>query len=515
MWRASLPDLAAARYDVLVIGGGIYGAMAAREAALRGLRTALVERDDFGGGTSHNSLKTIHGGIRYVQHLDFARLRASARERTFWLRAAPDLVRPLEFAIPLVGHGLRGPGAFAAVAALYGLGSAGTKGRGWPGARVVGRRRAAALLGDLAPGGLTGAGLWCDGQVSDTNRLLLATLRAATASGADIANYVEAETLIGARGRVVGARLRDRIDGGQAEIRARVTLCCAGPATGALAGALLGDAARARFPRFARAMNLVLDRPAGARALGVISRAQADAVLDRGGRMYFLVPWQGRMMIGTHEAPHRDDAPGDAPGDDRADSAAFLAAIDAVCPELALGPGDVLHVHRGLIPADADDARSAVQRQTRGTLIDHRHADGTAGLISCVGVKYTTARLVAERMLGLAQSQLGADRAGPVGIPAREGAWRSFATPLPVTPCDPVDPADPGALAARIRAAMREEMAMSLDDVLWRRCLLGETGALRGAGGDALWRRAERIAAPLGLPNRILPPVETAGARRV
>ncbi|MGR3465021.1 FAD-dependent oxidoreductase [Limimaricola sp.] len=511
MRRATLPDLAAARYDVLVIGGGIYGAMAAREATLRGLRTALVERDDFGGGTSHNSLKTIHGGIRYVQHLDFARLRASARERAFWLRAAPDLVRPLEFAIPLVGHGLRGPGAFAAVAALYGLGSAGAKGRGWPGARVIGRRRAAALLGDVAPEGLTGAGLWCDGQVIDTNRLLLATLRAASGSGADIANYVEAEALIGAQGRVLGARMRDRIDGGQAEIRARVTLCCAGPATGELAGALLGDAARARFPRFARAMNLVLDRPAGPRALGVISRARADAVLDRGGRMYFLVPWQGRMMIGTHEAPHR----GDAPDDDRAESAEFLAAIDAVCPELALGPGDVLHVHRGLIPADADDARSAVQRQTRGTLIDHRHADATAGLISCVGVKYTTARLVAERMLGLAQAQLGSDRDGPIGLPAREAARRSFATPLPATPCAPVDPADPGALAARIRTAMREDMAMSLDDVLWRRSLLGETGALRGAGGDALWRQAERIAAPLGLPSCILPPCDAAGARRM
>ena len=511
MRRASLPDLAAARYDVLVIGGGIYGAMAAREAALRGLRTALVERDDFGGGTSHNSLKTIHGGIRYVQHLDFARLRASARERAFWLRAAPDLVRPLEFAIPLVGHGLRGPGAFAAVAALYGLGSAGAKGRGWPSTQVLGRRRAAALFGDVAPNGLTGAGLWCDGQVTDTNRLLLATLRAASGSGADIANYVEAEALIGSQGRVLGARLHDRIDGGQAEIHARVTLCCAGPATGALAGDLLGDTARARFPRFARAINLVLDRPAGPRALGVISRARADAVVDRGGRMYFLVPWQGKMMLGTHEALQS----GDDPGDGRADSAEFLAAINAVCPELALGPSDVLHLHRGLIPADADDARSAVQRQTRGTLIDHFHADGTAGLISCVGVKYTTARLVAERMLGLAQAQLGSDRAGPLGTSAREGARLSFSSPLPVRPCDPGDLANPGALAARIRTAMRAEMAMSLDDVLWRRSLLGETGALRGAGGDALWRQAERIAAPMGLPSRILSPCETAGSRQV
>ncbi|MCP1169303.1 FAD-dependent oxidoreductase [Limimaricola litoreus] len=492
MRRATLGDLGAARWDVLVIGGGIYGAMAAREAALRGLRTALVERADFGSGTSQNSLKIMHGGIRYVQHLDFARLRASARERAFWLRAAPDLVRPLKFVIPLVGHGTRGPAAFASVAALYGLGTVGIDGT-LPGVRVVGRARAQALLGAMAPEEMTGAGVWHDGQIEDTGRLLMAALRAATQAGALVANYVEAEALLRTAGRVEGAALLDRIAGTRGDVRADITLCCAGPAAAGLTVSALGPEARSRFPCFARAMNLVIDRPAGPYALGVISRSRADAIVKRGGRMYFFVPWGGRLMIGTHESPHE--------GTDLRDgldaSSAFLDEINVICPGLHLRPDELLHVHRGLIPADVDDARTTVRRLRSGTVIDHEAEVGVGGLISCTGVKYTTARLVAARMVTLVQARLGK------GLPPRQGAARSLATRLPVIS----EPSHAGLQnwAARIEMAVRDEMAMSLDDVLWRRSTIGESGALRGASGMHLWREAACAAQTLGLPLRIAP----------
>jgi glycerol-3-phosphate dehydrogenase len=106
--RRDISALADNSFDVVVVGGGIYGACIARDAALRGLSTALIEKSDFGSATSHNSLKIVHSGIRYFQHLDFVRVRESINERRFWLSMAPHLVKPIEFIIPTFGHVARG-----------------------------------------------------------------------------------------------------------------------------------------------------------------------------------------------------------------------------------------------------------------------------------------------------------------------------------------------------------------------------------------------------------------------
>lgn len=468
MKRATISDLTTAPYDVLVIGGGIYGAMAARDAALRGLRTALIEQGDFGAGSSHNSLKLMHGGIRYVQHLDFARLRASARERAFWQFAAPDLVRPLEFVIPLTGYGIKGPEAFAAAALLYNLASAGLRGPHYPTARVLSRTEAARRLGDLAPAGLRGGGLWRDGQILDANRLQLAVLIAAAEAGADLANYIRAEGLIGDRTRVTGAHLHDRLTGAEGAVTARMVLCCAGAATEDLAAPVLPAGARNRFPGFARAANIVVDRPGTECGLGVISRSRSDAVVDRGGRMYFLTPWQGRLIIGTHEATK--DA-GDTAAQAPEDIDDFLGELAHACPSLGLERADIVHVYQGLIPADVDDGRGDVRRQTKGTLIDHAAADGVPGLISAIGVKYTTARLIAERAVDLAVAQIGH---GPTPPSV------SLTTPLPAIGLAPCDPDDSASLTARVRTAVRDEMAQTLADLVLRRTDLAETGRLGG-----------------------------------
>src|SRR6476620_3721043 len=108
-------------YDLLVIGGGAFGAAAAHDAALRGLKTALIERADFGAGASAECFKMVHGGIRYLQHMDFLRLRSSARERSAFLRIAPHLVNPLPIAIPTYGYGRKGRGFLGTGARLYDL----------------------------------------------------------------------------------------------------------------------------------------------------------------------------------------------------------------------------------------------------------------------------------------------------------------------------------------------------------------------------------------------------------
>ena len=487
MKRTGLSGLIAAPYDVLVVGGGIYGAMVARDAALRGLRTALVERGDFGAGTSHNSLKLMHGGIRYVQHLDFARLRASARERRFWQFAAPELIRPLDFIIPLTGYGIKGPEAFAVAATLYNAASTGLRGPDYPVARVLGRAEARRQLGAHAPKDLRGGGQWRDGQILDANRLQLAALRAAAQAGADLSNYMRVDGLRTEGSRVTGARLHDNLNDCEGAVTARVILSCTGSAAADLAAPVLPDGARARFPGFARATNITVDRPGGTSGLGVVSRSRSDAVIDRGGRMYFLTPWQGRLIIGTHEVP--GSGAGTAPRD-LADIDGFLAELSIACPSLELSHADILHVYQGLIPVDVDDSRGTVRRQTRGTLIDHRAADGVAGLISVIGVKYTTARLIAERAVDLAATQLELGRAAPSA---------SLQTPLPPVGLAPCDPDNPESLACRVRTAVREEMAVTLADLVTRRMTLAETGGLKGPAGQVrLAAAAQQMAAELG-----------------
>ena len=486
--RATLATLSAQPYDVLVVGGGIYGAMAAREAGLRGYRTALIERDDFGGGASFNSLKIMHGGIRYVQHLDVMRLRASARERAFWRHVAPDLVQPLDFTIPLTGYGIKGPVAFAAAATLYTALSAGLRGPDFSGAGVIGAAAARRHLGGLAPPGLTGGGVWRDGQIRDTGRLQIAVLSAAAQYGADIANHMAVDGFLHRDGRIEGAAVTDRACGQTGQISARVVLSCTGEAAGALAFPVLKSDARARFPAFARALNIVVDRQIGSRALGIVGTEGSDAVIDRGGRMYFLTPWAGLTVIGTHEAPLRGDGPDTAVTD-------FLDILNRACPDLALTPRDVLHVYDGMIPADVDDARgSAVRRRTAGTLLDHA-SDGAPGLISVIGVKYTTARAIAARALDAAERHLSG---GGASAKLRR---RSLTEKLPQVAPATVDPDDSAALAARIECAMRQEMAMTLEDAVMRRTPLVEMGALSGPDGPARLAHLKKVALSLGLPD--------------
>ncbi len=479
MNRAPLEALCDETFDILVVGGGIYGLMAARDAALRGLRTALVERGDFGGATSHNSLKLMHGGIRYVQHLDFARLRASARERAFWQRAAPTLLTPMKFTIPLFGHGIKGPAAFAAAVLLYNAASAGVRGPDYGGARVIAPRAARRSLGALAPEGMTGGGVWRDGQIQDVNRLHMAVLRAATGAGALASNYMTVRELVSADGRVTGARLQDRLTGAEGEIRARMTLSCTGAAAADLAAPHLRS--RAALPDFLRATNLFVDRQIGSGGLGVVSQSRADAVVDRGGRMYFLTPWQGGTLIGTHEAP------GQGSPTSETDIGAFLDQLNQTCPSLSLCHDDVIWVYQGLIPANVDDARGAVNRLTRTTLVDHA-AEGLGGLISVAGVKYTTARLIAERAVDRAAQQIGRDSGSP-----------GYAQDLPVHDAADPDPStsDVETLAERLRHAVSNEMAACLEDVTTRRTLWAETGLLRQPETAQRLTRAAQIA---GLP---------------
>ena len=503
---------------MLVVGGGIYGLTIAYDAAQRGLSVALVERDDFGSGSSFNHLRTIHGGLRYLQSLDLSRARESLRERRTTARIAPHAVRPLRFVLPLERSLTRGPGAMFAGFALDRIVAADRNRRvlashRLPAGRVMSRREALAQFPGLDARGLVGAAVWYDYVTIEADRLTLAYAIAAAGHGAVMANYVQAAELVASEGRVTGIRAVDALSGGSLDVSARVTVNAAGSAVDHLLEPL---GVATRMPML-KAMNLVTRRPAANFAMGGRSAS---------GRNLFLVPWRGRALFGTWES-----GAACSPDDrrvTRAEVDAFLAELNQAFPSVALTPDDVTLVHRGVVPAVAVNGRVALQGHEQ--IRDHAK-EGVEGLVSVVGAKYTTARGVAERVTDQLLTKLAqppiASRTATAPLPGGDiddvarltaAAWRD----LPEAADDTIEhlvaaygsqypgigqlcrehpgrstrlSPDSPVIAAELVWAVRHEMAMTLRDAVMRRTPLG---ALGYPGDEVLVRAAAVVGEELG-----------------
>ena len=442
-----LPRLAEREFDVLVVGGGIYGLAIAYDAAQRGLSVALIDRGDFGAATSFNHLKTIHGGLRYLQTGDIRRTRESIRERRAFARIAPRWIAPLAFAMPTGKSFTRSPVAFRAAMAIDALVGR-DRNSGVDGARHLPAGRIAEgvecrELFDGVVGGITSAAVWYDYRTVNGDRLTLGFALGAAAQGAQLANYTEALGAIGGEARVVGVRARDKVSGQAFDVRARMIVNAAGPWASSLFNA---PSASPRWPLL-KAMNLVTTRP---------ERKTAVVGATRFGRALVLLPWQGRTLVGTSESV--DSRKPDDQEVRREELNAFLADVNQTFPALGLQADEIALVHRGIVPAVLRNDGMSLLGHSR--IIDHAQGGGAADLVSIVGVKYTTARLVAERAVDLILYKL---RRTPV-------ACRTAETVLPGAGLDDRDPQDP------VTHAVREEMAHTLSDVVVRRTGFGAAG---------------------------------------
>ncbi|HUP39237.1 MAG TPA: FAD-dependent oxidoreductase [Vicinamibacterales bacterium] len=442
-----LPRLGDQEFDVLVVGGGIYGLTIAYDAAQRGLSVALIDRGDFGAATSFNHLKTIHGGLRYLQSADIRRMRESIVERRAFARIAPRWVVPLAFTIPTDASLTRNPMAMRAALAIDAFmardRNAGVDpSRHLPAGRVI----AGVQCRELFEGAIrtvASAAVWHDYQTVDGDRITLAFALAAVAHGAVLANYVEATGPLKDRSRLAGVTARDVLTGDAFDIRARMLVNAGGPW-----GATLFDrtTARTSWPLL-KAMNLITSRPARKAALVGATPA---------GRALVLLPWNGRTLVGTSESA--DTRQPDDQDARRTEVDAFLAEINATFPALGLKAEEVTLVHRGIVPAATVNDRLSLLGQSR--IIDHGKGGQLPELISIVGVKYTTARIVAERAVDLLLTKLGR---APV-------ACRTAVTLLPGAGLEEPERGD------QILHAVREEMAHTLTDVVVRRTGLGAAG---------------------------------------
>ena len=514
-----LDRLTGQTFDLLVVGGGIYGLTIAYDAAQRGLSVALVERNDFGSGASFNHLRTIHGGLRYLQSLDVKRARESIRERRTTARIAPHAVRPLPFAVPVYRSLTRGKMAMRAGFLLDRLVAA-DRNRGvpashrLPGGRVVSRNHAAQTFPGLRRQGLTGAAVFYDYVTTEPDRLTFSFAHAAVEHGATLVNHVEAMAPLVNGTHIVGVTARDALGGRTFEVAARMTI----NATGGRVDRLLAPLGITTGIPMLKAMNLVTRRDAGDEALGGRSTS---------GRNLFLVPWRERALFGTWESARACD-PDDAAVTEE-EVTAFMAELNQAFPALDLTMADVTLIHRGVVPAAIKG--DSIGLEGHEQIRDHA-AQGFDGLLTVAGTKFTTARGVAERVVNTVFSKLQQKpvpcRTATTPLPggslrdiglAIADARREFDEGLPTDTIPHLIAAygsryrdvmeiagtradwrtrlapDSPVIGAELVLAARKEMAPKLADAVIRRTPLG---ALGHPGDPALNRAAAIVGGELG-----------------
>lgn len=475
--RGSAADLEADRYDLAVIGGGIYGVATTLEAARRGLKVILLERDDFGAGVSWASHRIIHGGLRYLQSLDVARFRESVRERRWFMETFPEHVEPLACLVPLDNSGTRRRSLFAAAALVNNTLNAvfGGSTPRLPGAQPLPASALAAAAPAVDAAGVSAVGRWHDGLMVSSERVLIGMLRRACDLGAVAFNFTSVQSAKAEGGQGGIALGCVSADGREVVVRARRVVNATGPSCGSVA-AMFGGAHETLFEPM-RAFNVLLDvEPELASAVALESKA-AD------GRMLFVVPGPAGLAIGTWEEPADGHV---SPAESSVRTLLELAGS-------LLGRGDltldrVSAVWSGLLPRKPGPELTPADRPR---IVDHGKVGGMAGTFSVSGVKYTTARHVAETVLGRAFPERRAEtQITPVSDPLLRAGWLA-------------EPPEAGAVSEIVRGMIRDEAARTVDDVCRRRTawyarpdrlrgVASAVGEAFGLGGDDSAEAVER-----------------------
>lgn len=504
--RRDLDELSRGTVDVLVVGGGVVGAGSALDAASRGLTVGLLEQDDWASGTSSRSSRLAHGGLRYLEQLEFGLVHEALTERGLLLdRLAPHLVHPVRFVFPLSTQWER-PYVGAGVALYDMLARFGTRAGSLPGHRHLSKRATLRLVPGLDEDAFSGAVTFFDAQIDDA-RHTLATVRTAAAHGAHVVSRARVESLIRDGDTVTGVTVLDRETGERKTVRARVIVAALGVWSGGVDTWLKRDARRTVTP--SKGAHILVDRSAIASHSAVIART-ANSVL-------FLLPWGNHWLIGT------TDTPWTKPADTFSSIVADEDEIEYLLQQAnrwlsqPLHRSDVVASYAGLRPlvADPDVADESTSKLSREHLVE----TPAPGLVSVTGGKYTTYRVMAADAVDVAVRQLPSTlEVGPSrtsGVPlvgandffavweqrAEEAASAGLSVPVMSRLLrrhgDQVDDVlrlirDDPALAeplggsrylqAEVVVAASSEGAMTVDDVLVRRTRLAQETRDAGAG---------------------------------
>lgn len=389
-WRATARErLAKRRFDLLVVGGGISGAGIARDAALRGLAVALVDRDDFASGTSSRTSRLVHGGVRYLEHGYLHLVFEASRERRLLLDLAPLLVHPLKFTWP-VYRGARIPRwKLGAGLWLYDLLALF---RNVARHRRLSRDEVLAAEPRLAHDGLVGGAAYFDAQTQDA-RLTLAVVVDAVAAGAVALNHAAAVSLLSEGDRAAGARIRDELTGETFDVHASLVVNATGPWTDTLRR-LEDPSAR---PAVLGTKGVHLTVPAGR-----VGNAGALILLSPvDGREMFVLPNGAHTLIGTTDTPTREHP--EQVRASRGEVKYLLDSVNAFFPAARLEADDVVCAWAGIRPLVASWGGGDPAKASR----EHELATGPRGMITVTGGKLTTYRSMAEEAVDVVQRRLG------------------------------------------------------------------------------------------------------------
>ncbi|MCM8775085.1 MAG: glycerol-3-phosphate dehydrogenase/oxidase [Candidatus Omnitrophica bacterium] len=467
-------------YDLLVIGGGINGAAIAHLASRRGKKVALLEKADFASGASSKSTKLIHGGIRYLENFEFDLVRESLKERSIQLQAAPHLVKPLGFVIPVYKGDLRPLWLMRFGVFLYEL---------IAGRYAVGKRRNLSVKDvlSLEPGlkteGLLGGVMYDDAQMDDA-RLCLENVLSACEYGAHAANYAEVLSFIKEKGKVVGVKARDLLGGTHFDVFAQKVVCAVGPWTNELLR--LDHPQAKKRVRTTKGIHLVYEDPISNHALLLPSL--------RDKRIFFVIPWMGHSLIGTTDTSYIGDPDHVEAAEEDVDY--LFNETKRIFPERRLTRDKILTTFAGLRPL--------VRKWGSPSKISRRHLfyKTESGLIFVVGGKYTTYRKIAEECVNklwrpVAKEEFTVYGGGTIyekpadlaikynlhidlikGLMAKYGTRYVDVLRLAETDIKLMEKVSekPPVIRAQLVYSAKVEMACKADDIVWRRLGLGYFG---------------------------------------
>lgn len=394
-------------FDVLVIGGGITGAGIARDAAMRGLKTALIEKSDFGAGTSSRSSKLVHGGFRYLKQLQFRMVREALVERKILTDLAPHMVYPIECLLPIYRGSIAKASQVHIGMRLYDILASG---------RNIGRYRmvSAEELTKMEPQyrheGLRKAAEYCDCWADDF-RLVMATIQSAAQNGANIANYIKAIDIIKEKGTVAGVLAVDQFTGREIAVRSRVVANATGPWSDDVRGQLLE--AKDQQLRLTKGVHLIVSTE----VLPIQHALMQFAVKD--GRPIFAIPWRNFVLLGTTDTDFVGDA--DRIDVERSDVDYLLESFNYYFPRANLTDSHIVSTFGGLRPLIFEDGKAA-SKVSR----EYQIFEKPENFFSIIGGKLTTYRKMAQKMV----DRLARCLAGSFGLTARHPQCVTDRVPL-------------------------------------------------------------------------------------
>jgi glycerol-3-phosphate dehydrogenase len=377
-------------FDLIVVGGGIIGAGIARDAALRGLKTLILDKVDFACGTTSRSSRLIHGGLRYLKRLELGLVRQDLRERDVLLSIAPHLVHPLSFIIPVTSgkplQRLALPFGLMLYDLLYWR-------KSLPSHQRLTRRETLDFEPGLEPKGLLGSYLYHDCQVPFAERLCLENVLSAAEHGATILNHARVTEFLRDGNSVSGVVVQDQISGETYQMRARIVVNATGHWVDSVRN-MLGKGSR---PMIRRTKGIHLLTPQISRN-AVVLFAFADS------RLFFVIPWQNYSLIGTTDTDYTGDL--DAVEAEANDVTYLLKEVQRIFPNVK--SSDIFYTYAGLRALAYSKSRKPGDVSRTHKLVDHEREDGIGGFVSVLGGKITAYRAVAEQTIDLVCHKLAA-----------------------------------------------------------------------------------------------------------